>query len=424
LDDSSTGSSTAGRVVAGYLRRSSATIQDSGAAAAPQELRSKIWELAGPALAENFFATLVQMLNMIMVGHVGPAAVTAVGLTNQPFMLALALSFALNVGTTAVVARSVGAREYETANETAKQSLVVNALLALIFGATGFVFARQILVFMGAGPDVLVGGVSYFRIICLTFPFTSLAIAMSAVLRGAGDTRTPMRINMTANLVVVALGYPLIYGLFGVGGLGVAGAGVAAGAARFVSMLMGFWALVRGNVPVHLSWRSGYRPHGTLLRRIVRIGVPSAMEQFVMRSGQITFVKVVASLGTTVFAAHQIGLNILSLSFMPGMAFAVAATTLVGQSLGARKPDLAVALGWEVRRLGMWLAWTVGAVFVFFGPWIMRLYTTDPLVISQGAVALKIIGLIQPIQLTQFILSYSQVLSAGRGIHGGPCMPR
>ncbi len=368
-------------------------------------MRARIWDLAGPALAENFFATMTQMLSMIMVGRVGPVAVAAVGLTNQPFMLALALSFALNVGTTAVIARSIGAKEYDTADEAAKQSFLVNGVLAVIFSILGYAYAEPLLLFMGAGADVLPSGLVYFRIISLTFGFSSLSMGISAMLRGAGDTRTPMRVNMIANVVVVLLGYPLIYGLFGFEGLGVVGAAIASGAARFVGMALGLWALMGENVPVHIRFSTGCRPHWGLLARVTRIGIPTAMEQFVMRTGQIAFVRVVASLGTEVFAAHQIALNVLSLSFMPGMAFAAAATTLVGQNLGARRPEEAVAVGWEVRRLGMWLAWIVGGVFIVLGPSIMRLYTTDPTVIAQGAVALRIIGFIQPPQISQFILA-------------------
>ncbi len=383
----------------------SSTASDLGKPTPLEAMRSRIWDLAGPALAENFFATMTQMLSMIMVGRVGPIAVAAVGLTNQPFMLGLALSFALNVGTTAVIARSIGAKDYATADETAKQSFLVNGVLAVIFSIAGYYYAEPILLFMGAGPDVLPSGLVYFRIISLTFGFSSLSMGIAAMLRGAGDTRTPMRVNMIANICVVLVGYPLIYGILGFGGLGVAGAAIASGVARFVGMALGLWALVRGNVPVHIRFATGCRPDWQLLTRVSRVGIPTAMEQFVMRTGQILFIRVVASLGTEVFAAHQIALNVLSLSFMPGMAFAVAATTLVGQNLGAGRTDEAVAVGWEVRRLGMWLAWTVSAVFIFLGPWIMRLYTTDPTVIAQGAIALKIIGLIQPPQISQFILA-------------------
>lgn len=414
MDDSSGGAAPSGQVrsrsplrralesgLRSVNRRASSPDADENTEAR----RKKIWELAGPALAENFFATMTQMLNMIMVGRVGSVAVAAVGLTNEPFMLALALSFALNVGTTAVIARSIGAKEYDTADEAAKQSFMVNGALAVIFSILGYLYAEPILLFMGAGEDVLPSGLIYFRIISLTFGFSSLSMGISAMLRGAGDTRTPMRVNMIANVVVVLLGYPLIYGFFGFHGLGVAGAAIASGGARFTGMALGLWALVKGDVPVHIRFSTGYQPDWVILARVTRIGIPSAMEQFVMRSGQIAFVRVVAGLGTEVFAAHQIALNVLSLSFMPGMAFAVAATTLVGQNLGARRPDDAVAIGWEVRRMGLWLSVLVGGVFIFLGRWIMLLYTTEALVIAQGAVALRIIGFIQPAQISQFILA-------------------
>lgn len=142
-----------------------------------------------------------------------------------------------------------------------------------------------------------------------------------------------------------------------------------------------------------------------MIRRIVKIGLPSAGEQLALRAGQLVFTLVLSGLGTAVFAAHTICFNIMGLTFMPGMAFSLAASTLVGQGLGAGKPELAEKFGWETSRFGRIFAGIMGVGFIVFAPYIMMLYTHDAAVISAGASALRIIGLIQTFQASQFILA-------------------
>jgi putative MATE family efflux protein len=368
-------------------------------------IRKKVIDLAGPSIVEMTFLSLVQVLNMALVGHVGPAAVTAVGLTIQPVFMALGVFMALNVGTTALVARAVGARRYDEANEVARQTVMVNIALSAVMSALGYLFARDIMAFMGAGPDVLPVGTSYFRIVILTLSFNTLGMSLTAALRGAGDTVTPMRVNVVANILVVVLGYPLIYGKLGLPALGVLGAGIASGAARLTTLILVVRVVTSGRYAVRLSVRDRWRWRGDLVRRIAAIGLPAAAEQLVLRAGVIVFAKTVAGLGTVTFAAHQIAMNVLALTFMPGQALATAAATLVGQNLGAKRTDWAERCGWEARRLGLCVAIPMGLVFFFLGPWLMRIYTSDPLVIAGGALALRIFSVAQPSQTTQFILA-------------------
>ncbi len=370
-----------------------------------KEIRKKVLKLAGPSLVEMMLMNFVQMLNMIMVGHVGVVAITAVGLTNQPFFLSLAVFMALNVGATALVARSIGANEPEMATRAAKQTLVVNFVLSIIISVLGVVFAKPILLFLGAEQAVLDSGIAFFNLVTWSIVPAAITMGLGAVLRGAGDTITPMRINVLSNILVVVLGYPLIYGLGSFEGYGLTGAGIATLISRIVSSMIFLWVVLKGNKVIKISFREDNGLDLELLRRITKIGIPSAMEQVVMQCGQILVTIFVAGLGTTVFAAHQIGFSILGLSFMPGMAFAIAASTLVGQEMGAKQPDLAERYGWETRRFGMWVAGSVAVIFFLFGEWIMALYTSNKEVIELGGTILKIIALAQLSQATQFILA-------------------
>lgn len=370
-----------------------------------KEITSKVLNLAGPALTEMLLISFVSMADMMMVGRLGPHAVASVGMTNQPMFFALAIFMALNVGTTALVARFTGANEDEAAKEVARQSLVLAIMMSLAVAALGVWAAPHVLTFMRADEAVMGVGLAYFRVVAGGMLFTTLSMGIAAILRGSGDTKTPMRVNMLVNIVNVVGNYLLIFGHFGFPQLGVTGAGVATTFSRLVATVLFLFVLFRGKTRIKLKLRDNYRLKWPVIQRIFRIGLNSAIEQFILRGGQVTFARVVAGLGTSVFAAHQIGLNILSLSFMPGQAFGIAATTLVGQSLGAHDPTLAEQCGQEARRLGVMVGGLMACVFFFFGPLIAGLYTDQAEVVANTALVLKVYAFMQPAQSTQFILA-------------------
>jgi len=370
-----------------------------------KEFRKRILNLSGPALVEMFLVSLVGMIDMIMVGRLGPASITAVGLTNQPIFFIVAVFQALNVGTTALVARFVGAKRNDRAADVARQSFVLTLLAGGILGAVGYVSASWVIPAMGAEEEVISLGVGYMRMISLGLIFNAVAMSLSSSLRGAGDTKTPMKANLIANIVNVVGNYILIYGKLGFPRLGVLGAALATNISRIVACVLVLHVFFSGRFVLRLSLKDSYRPDFEILGRVLRVGLPTAIEQFILRGGQLAYVRIVASFGTTVFAAHQIGMNILSLSFMPGQAFAIAATTLVGQELGAKRPDLAEASALETRRLGMLVSGIMALIFIFFGRWVAMLYTNDETVIGLTSMVLKVIGVVQPAQSTQFILA-------------------
>ncbi|MDP2858408.1 MAG: MATE family efflux transporter [Bacillota bacterium] len=367
------------------------------------QARKRVLALAGPSLAEQFLVSFVSMADMMMVGRLGPAAITSVGLTNQPIMFFQAVFMALNVGTTALVARLFGARDTQRASDAAKQTLVVALLSGVAMSLLSVALAGPILRFMGAEPDVLELGVSYFRWVGAGLVFNALALNMTASLRGAGDTKSPMTINVIANVFHVITNYLLIYGPFGLPALGVVGAGVSTTLTRALSFVLFYNILASGSKRIKISFREGYALDWPLLKRAFTVGLPAAGEQLILRSGQVTFARVVSGLGTVTYAAHQVGMNVLSMSFQPGQAFAVAATTLVGQGLGAERPDQAEIDVREARRLGVIVGCSMAALFFFFGRQIAMLYTSDPEVVSMTALVLRLYAFVQPAQSTQFI---------------------
>jgi len=371
----------------------------------PKLISKRVWQLAWPAMVELLLSTLFSMVDMIMVGRISYQALTAVGLTNHPTMLALAVFQALNVGSTALVARFIGPGDIKNAKATVRQSLVLVTILGVVVSIGGYLLSPAIVTFMRAEPDVYPMSVSYLQIVSLGWLFTTISLNIGAILRGSGDTMTPMRYNLFSNLLNVFGNYVLIFGKFGFPAMGVAGAALSTTLCRGVAAFLALRAIFNKNKIIGVSLKDDYRIDKNLLERLISIGLPSAMEQFLLRLGQVFFSRAVAGLGTAVYAAHQTAVNISSLTFTPGQAFGMAATTMVGQSLGAKHPDVAEKAGLAARRMGLIIALAIAIVLFFFGYDVALLYTDEPEVARAAANALKILAIMQPMQSTQFILA-------------------
>lgn len=367
------------------------------------QVRKEIMQLAWPALIEQVLISLVSMVDMMMVGALGTEALASVGLCTQPRFVMLACFIALNVGTTALVARMKGSGDQEGANRVLRQSLLLTVLLSVILSVVGVVFAPHLIRFMGAEEATFGPAVDYFRIQMAGFIFTAVGLNISAAMRGVGNTRIAMYMNVAANLVNVVLNYGLIYGRLGLPRMEVAGASLATVIGTVVSFGMGLYVVLNGKQYLAVRWGESFRPHWETIKRILRIGIHAMLEQLAMRVGMLMYTRTVTGLGTVVFATHQVALNILSLSFTTGMAFSMSATSLVGQSLGAKRKDMALLYASQVQRIGVVVAVAIGAVFFFFGGPLVSLYNDSADVISQGAQVLRIVALLQPFQCSTFI---------------------
>lgn len=361
-----------------------------------REMRQSIYRLAWPVIVENMLMTFVSMADMIMVGGLGPAAITSIGLSNSPVFFAMAAFSAISVGSTALVARHIGAAEHREANLMARQSFMLSVILSLLFTALAFVAAPHVMGWMGADPEVKQIGASYIRISTSTFGFAIVSMIMNGVLRGAGDTKTPMRVNIVANLVNVVFNYLLITGKFGFPALGVNGAAAATALSRLVGGILVLRVLISGKLIVHISLRDRWQWDWPAIKRMMNIGIPAMLEQLVMRGGQLLFARVVSALGTLAYAAHSIANNAESLSFMPGFGFAMAATTLIGQNLGAKLPERAEHSGYECVKIAAVIMGFVGIFFFLVPDAFVGLYTDDPDVIRMASSVLRLIAISQP----------------------------
>ncbi len=370
-----------------------------------QNLLRATWALAWPVVLEQALAMVSGVADTAMVGRLGKEATTAVGLSMQPFNLVNALFMGLSAGTTALAARAIGAGNRKEAGKVAGQALVIALVFGIVISVAGYLNAGWIIGFMKADGPVQQIGAGYVRAmmpgILLFFVFT---IATGA-LRGAGDTRTPMFINLGLNAIHILTNYMLIFGNFGAPKLGASGAGWSTSLSRALGGIAILMVLTRPGGKLTVDWREvlGHFDFG-LFRRILNIGIPAMLERVLTSSGQIAYARQVSGLGTESYAAHTLSLQCESFSYMPGMGFATASTTLVGQRLGAGDSDGAEKSAHVSIKMGVLTMGTMGLLFFLFPGMFLRIFTTDEGVIAAGIPLLRIVAFTQIPEALGFVI--------------------
>jgi putative efflux protein, MATE family len=367
-----------------------------------QDMR-RIFAITLPAMLEMLFSQFFGMFDTIMLGQtkVATEAIAAVGLTNNPINMIYGIMTAMNVGATAAVAWSVGARDYESAKAITRNMLVVDVLLGILSTVLVVSFSKQIVLFMGAQADTLAYASEYLSVIAMGFLPAALTMGVTASLRGAGLTRIPMMYNLFSNLLDVFLNYGMIYGRLGFPEMGVLGASLSTTVSRFIAMSLALCFIFFGKSPLRIRLTESFRLKKDIIKKIFRVGIPTGIEQFIMQIGFMLFTKTVAGLGTTMMAAHNIGLNVNGLSWVPSQAFGVAATTVVGQNLGAGEPEKARDQAKLIHRLSLIAAAFVALLYATCADGIVRLYINDAAVWPLSAGVLRLIAIGLPAIATQ-----------------------
>lgn len=376
-----------------------------------KHLKGEIVKIAGPVFIELLMGTLFGMVDMMMLGRSGDnattaASIAAIGVTNQLVFIGLSLVQSLNTGGTTMVARYIGAKREDRIESVVKHVMILTQLLLVIpILFVGLGMTDGTMRFLGAGHDTLAIGRGYFRVITLGFIFQAFNFSVFAALRGAGDTKTPMKINIKVNLLNVIGNAILIYGLFGFPKLGVLGAGISTSLSHVIASIMLTRIIFNQENLVHINLKHKFKLDNDIIYNLVKIGLPASLEQIAMRAGLLAFTKIVARLGTVAYATHQICISILNLSFTPGQAFGISASTLTGRSLGEQEPDKAEAYIKICGKIGAVIAATMGILFFFFGAFIAGLYTNNQEVVMEAGSVLKLMAFIQPFQCSQLIIS-------------------
>ena len=349
--------------------------------------------------------TLLTLVDTAMVGRLGAEALAAVGISGMVVYVVMSAFFAIDSGSRAIVARSYGSGNCTSCGQVCQQALILSVGAGLVLMAAGWFFADDIYRFMRAEAAVVALGSEYLKIRLLAAVFVFVAFAFNGFFTGLGDTKTPMAVMITANSINVLLNSLLIFGKLGFPAMGVKGAALA----TVISQICGFFlynviVLTKKSLQAYRP-RLTYTPNWERMKQLVRISAPTSFEQMMQAAGFLAFTAIITRLGTIPLAANNIGLNITMISFMPAYGFGIAASTLVGQNLGAKRPEEAERGGWTAAALGVVFMTLMGLVFFFFPRYLMMVFTTDPLVIDQGAMILRILAIFQPFDALHIILS-------------------
>ncbi len=363
--------------------------------------------LAWPVLLENLFQSGMATVDMIMVGRLGPDAIAGVGTAAQVIWVMQAAITAITTGTTVLVARSFGAGEHEQADRVVKQSLLLGLLVSALFALAGLFLSHLLIAALGADADVTYLGGTYLQIVAANGIVMVMMLVVSGALRGAGDTRTPMAVTGSINIINIIAAYVLIFGKLGLPPMGVAGAAWGATFARAVGTLVLLGSMLRKRAVLSIRGWGGWRPELALTRRLLRLGLPSMLEQLLLSGGALLYGAIAIGLGTATYATQRITFQAINYSFMPGMAFAMSATAMMGQCLGARRRDLGEkASAYATRMAIIWMT-LMATVMAVFGRSMMRLFTDDLEIIEMGARALIVLAFSQPFQAIGQVLAGS-----------------
>lgn len=355
----------------------------------PISIRRNVFRLSMPVLLSSLFQRLVSIIDIFLTGGLGAAAIAATGLGQLMMLVTMTVFWGLSTGTSVVIAHLTGAGKNSDAKKAAFIAVLCCILMTALCTFIGATWGGEIARLMGTTPDVQMYASTYIRLVFLWLIWTTGLNVLSAIMHGRGDTRTPMEAIILVNILHVLLAWPLIYGKWGFPALGVEGAAIAINSSEFVGCS---YLLIQAVRKRYLIFEF---PDFQIFNRIWRVGWPVALERIAQQSGQLFYSSFIISYGTSAYAAHQIGLSIESLSFMPGAGMGIAAATLMGQALGANKIRRARISHNEALRLALGVMTVMALIFLFLPAQLMGLFTHDPDVIEKGAVFLRLVAFAQ-----------------------------
>jgi putative MATE family efflux protein len=362
--------------------------------------------LGTPIVLSNLLAWAVGFADVLMISRLGETALAGLGMAVQVFFLVAVVVLAVTTGTMALVARFTGAGDPAMASHVFRQSILLGIAQSVLMGAAGIAIAPTVMRLLGATPEVAVEGVTYLRIIFVGIAALTLDFSIASTFRGAGDSVTPLRIMAWVVVFNIVGNYLLIFGVGPFPALGVAGAAWATVASRAVGAGMGWYRLLYGRGG--WDYKSGsWFPDWEMMRRVLRIGVPTALEGLMRAGSGVAFLAIIARTapGPTAVAAHTVGLQLEAFARMPSFGISVGATSLVGQRLGAGEPDAAERAGWASVEVGMWLMSLLGLLLFVTARPVARLFSDDPATVVLTVHYLRILAVAQPLFMIAVVLS-------------------
>ena len=370
-----------------------------------RKLLKETISIAWPAVIESFFTAFVGLVDSYMVSGLGSNAVAAVGLTTQPKFMGLSMFFALNVALSALVARRRGEDRKEDANRILVSGIAFILIAAAVISTVLVFFAGDIIRFCGSNSDTHDQATLYFRIVMGGMIFNCIQMGINSAQRGAGNTKITMRTNLASNSVNIVFNYLLIGGKFGFPALGVRGAALATVLGTVVASVMSIMSLFKKDCFVSIPYivKNKILPRIDGFKSIIRVGYSVFFEQLLMRVGFMATSIMAAKIGTAAMAAHQVGMNIMGLSFSFGDGLQATAVALIGRSLGQNDEELAKEYGRVCRRLGLIISFALACIYFFGGHAMMSAFFEEPEIVKIGVDITRIIIIVVIFQVSQVI---------------------
>ena len=349
-----------------------------------------IFILAVPMVLEMLMESIFVVVDVFVVAHLGADAVATVGLTESFMTVLYTLAMGLSIGAGAMIARRIGEKDADGAAHTAAQVILFGLALSLLIGALGALFAPQLLGLMGASPGVI-RNVSFTRVMLGGNASVVLLFLINSVFRSSGDAATAMRTLWLANAINIVLGPALVFGWGPFPQMGVVGAAIGTTIGRGTGVLFALSRLRNPQGRVRLYARH-FQLDLALIGRVIRLSSAATFQVFVGMASWIGLVRILASFGSAALAGYTIGIRVVMFALLPSFGMSNAAATMVGQALGAKKPERAEAAVWKTARYNAVFLAIIGLTFVVFARQIVGGFTSDPAVARYGVMALRTVA--------------------------------
>jgi putative MATE family efflux protein len=347
--------------------------------------------LSVPMIIEMFAESLFAVVDIFWVAHLGAGAIAVVGLTESMMALVYAVAFGLAIGATATVARRIGEKDPEGAAKTATHVIYLGIIVSAAMGVLGIVLAPTLFQFLGAEEEVIAMGVPFMRIMLGGNAVVTFLFLLNAIFRGAGDAAIAMKVLWLANILNMVLAPLFIFGVGPLPELGVTGAAVGTVIGRGCGVLFAFWYLFRGEKRFHIHSQH-WKLDPAMLWKLTRLSSTAVLQFLIGTASWSALVRVIAGFGSEAIAGYVVALRVVVFALLPSLGLSNAAATLVGQNLGAGKPDRSEKAVWTAAFFNAGIYFFVGVVLLIFSDMIVGFFTTEPGVLTHGRDALHIIA--------------------------------
>lgn len=372
-----------------------------------------MWTLAIPVMLGMAVQTVYSIADMIFVGFIGGEAIAALTFNMPLILMAIGIVFGLGAGSTAVIARFLGAKNLSGANNAAEHSVLLGIVLGLSLTGFGILFRRQIFIVLGTPPEILEYAISYFTVVAWGFSVNILSVFFRSILSGEGDTRTPIYFMMAGTVLNIILD-PVFILLLGWGISGAAWATVISQLTVFLLFINFFF--IRKGAYIQFKF-SAFRFSPETLRQIFKVGIPASASMVIMSAGNMVFNWLLSTFGSEAVAGYGIAGRVDMIYFMPNFALAGSLVTLGGMFYGAKRLDLVRSTWHYTLRQALIIAVVSGFFFYWAAPKVLLLFSRDASIIQYGVQYLRIIVFAFPF-ISVGIISGRVFQGFGEGLPG------